>query len=121
MAIQFCRWLVSRTPMLARHARFVLLDWLWDTYFGPTCFSRSHAVSHCELSATHPDCVGGLGFIAVGHSYFGFECLLPCRWVNSTFVAQTVLETHTNLQAYSNLGIVFVLLVLLLFLGPLLV
>jgi hypothetical protein len=36
-------------------------------------------------------------------------------------VAQTVLETHTNLQAYSNLGIVFVALVLLLFLGPLLV
>jgi hypothetical protein len=39
----------------------------------------------------------------------------------STFVAQAVLETHTSLQAYSNLGIVFVILVLLLFFGPLLV
>ncbi len=99
--------------------RFVLLDWLWGYLLWANLLFK---VSRFPLrvSATHPDCVGGLGFIAVGQSYFAFAAFAMSIGVCS-FVAQTVLETHTNLQAYSNLGIVFVILVLLLFLGPLLV
>lgn len=99
--------------------RFVLLDWLWGYLLWANLLLKISRFP-LRLSATHPDCVGGLGFIAVGHSYFSFAAFAMSVGV-STFVAQTVLETHTNLQAYSNLGIVFVVLVLLLFLGPLLV
>ncbi len=99
--------------------RVVLLDWLWGYLLWANLLLKISRFP-LRVTATHPDCVGGLGFIAVGHSYFGFAAFAMSVGV-STFVAQTVLETHTNLQAYSNLGIVFVLLVLLLFLGPLLV
>lgn len=99
--------------------RFVLLDWLWGYFLWAGLLFKISRFP-LRVSATHPDCVGGLGFIAVAHSYFSFAAFAMSVGV-CTFVAQTVLETHTNLQAYSNLGIVFVLLVLLLFLGPLMV
>ncbi|MDP3507260.1 MAG: hypothetical protein Q8T09_04675 [Candidatus Melainabacteria bacterium] len=99
--------------------RFVLLDWLWGYLLWANLLFKVSRFP-LKISATHPDCVGGLGFVAVGQSYFAFAAFAMSIGVCS-FVAQTVLETHTNLQAYSNLGIVFVALVLLLFLGPLLV
>lgn len=99
--------------------RFVLLDWLWGYLLWANLLFKVSRFP-LKVSATHPDCAGGLGFVAVGQSYFAFAAFAMSMGVCS-FVAQTVLETHTNLQAYSNLGIVFLILVLLLFLGPLLV
>lgn len=99
--------------------RFVLLDWLWGYFLWAALLFKISRFP-LRVSAAHPDCVGGLGFIAVAHSYFSFAAFAMSVGV-CTFVAQAVLETHTNLQAYSNLGIVFVLLVLFFFLGPLMV
>ncbi len=99
--------------------RFIVLDWLWGYLLWASLLFR---VSRFQLrvSPTHPDCAGGLGFIAIGQSYYGFSAFAMSVGV-CTFVAQAVLETHAPLQGFTNLGIVFVILVLLLFLGPLMV
>ncbi len=99
--------------------RFVILDWFWD-YALWAFFLFKISRFPLRISATHPDGVGGLGFIAVGQSFFGIAAFALSTAMCSV-VAQTIVETHATLQSFTNLGILFLFAILLLFLGPLLV
>jgi hypothetical protein len=99
--------------------RFVLLDWFLD-YALWTFFLFKVSRFSLRISATHPDGVGGLSFIAVGQSPFCVAAFALSTAMCSV-VAQTILETQAPLQSFANLGILFVAVILVLFLGPLLV
>jgi hypothetical protein len=99
--------------------RFVLLDWFLD-YALWTFFLFKVSRFSLRISATHPDGAGGLSFIAVGQSPF---CVAAFALSTATcsVVAQTILETQAPLQSFANLGLLFLAVILVLFLGPLLV
>lgn len=98
--------------------KFVLLKWCFDYLLWVYFLWR---VSRMDLMiiSTHPDCIGGLGFIKVAQlQYAGAAFALSCSIC--AVVAQMVRHMNVSLTSFSNLGLVFGVLVLVLFAGPLL-
>jgi hypothetical protein len=107
-------WLVLFcTPLL----QFLLLRWIWRIFLW---FRFLHSISklHLNLYPTHPDQAGGLGF--VGEAQRFFSILLFSYSVGVAGVmANEILYDHIPLKHYGPIIGVYVLLALILILGPL--
>jgi hypothetical protein len=99
--------------------RFVILSWSFDYLLW---FYFLFKVSRFKLKviATHPDGAGGLAFVSVAQTPFCISAFALSAAISSV-VAHAVLYTHMKLQSFTNLGIVFLALMLLIFVGPLVV
>lgn len=99
--------------------RFVVFSWTVDYLLWVYFLFR---VSRFKLNVvpTHPDRAGGLSFVSAAHlqyciASFALSCTI------CSFVAQAVEHTHMPLHSFTNLGIAFLLGILLVFVAPLLV
>jgi hypothetical protein len=99
--------------------RFVILSWCFD-YLLWVYFLFSVSRFKLKVVATHPDGAGGLAFISVAQTQFCLAAFALSAAISSV-VAHAVMNTHVKLQSFTNLGIVFLILLLLLFVGPLVV
>lgn len=97
--------------------RFVLLGWIFEYVLWIYFYFRVVALSP-RITPIHPDGVGGLGFVGIGQTQF---CLSAFALSAAFFsvVGDTVGKTASQ-QYLTNIGITWVVLMLLLFLGPLL-
>ncbi len=98
--------------------RFIVLSWLFD-YLVWVYFLWRVTRLRLKLIATHPDKAAGLGFVSAAHSQYSVAAFaLSCALCS--VVAQAVQHTHAQLTSFSNLGLAFVAIVLIVFIGPLL-
>ncbi|MDZ4834395.1 MAG: hypothetical protein SGJ27_11515 [Candidatus Melainabacteria bacterium] len=99
--------------------RFVVLSWFVD-YLVWTYFLFRVSRLPLRIIASHADGVGGLSFVSATQSQFAVTAFaLSCAICS--VVAQTVQHSHVKLQSFTHLGIVFLAVILILFVGPLLV
>jgi hypothetical protein len=107
-------WLVLFcTPLL----QFLLLRWIWRIFLW---FRFLHRISKLQLNLypTHPDQAGGLGF--VGEAQRFFSILLFSYSVGVAGVmANEILYDHIPLKHYGPIVGAYVLLALIIILGPL--
>jgi hypothetical protein len=103
---------VSR-PLL----HFLLLRWLWRTFIWAFFLFRTSRLS-LQLSAANPDRAGGLGFVTHAQSIFAlvvvpFAILWAAGW------GESFVHGGTTVDALKSLLGVFIVLVFLVFAGPL--
>jgi hypothetical protein len=103
---------VSR-PLL----HFLLLRWLWRVFIWAIFLFRTSRLS-LQLSAANPDRVGGLGFVTHAQSSFGlvvfpFAILWAAGW------GESFVHGGTTVDALKSMLAVFIILVFLVFAGPL--
>ncbi len=99
--------------------QFLLLRWIWRIFLW---FRFLHRISklHLNLYPTHPDQAGGLGF--VGEAQRFFSILLFSYSVAITGVmANEILYEHIPLKHYAPMIAGYVLIALIIILGPLVV
>ena len=99
--------------------RFLMLRWFWRILLW-TLFLRRVSKMDLVLVPTHPDGAAGLGFLGLAHSSFSMLLVALALTVGSRGV-YWVLYAGGTLEALRNSLIAFVVLALLLALGPLLV
>lgn len=99
--------------------RFVIMSWFLD-YLLWTYFLFKVSRYKLNIIATHPDGVGGLGFVTVAQSHFCVAAFALSADI-SCVVIQLVQYGNAKLQSFANLGIVFLAVILVIFVGPLLV
>lgn len=98
--------------------RFLWLRWLWR-YLIWSFFLCRLATLRMRVLATHPDRLGGLHFIAAGHSKFSLLALAFGAQAASIFGEQILVAGKTLMSfRYEIVGVV--LIVLVIFLSPLL-
>lgn len=107
-------WLVLFcTPLL----QFLLLRWIWRIFLWFRFLNRISKLN-LNLYPTHPDQAGGLGF--VGEAQRFFSILLFSYSVGVAGVmANEILYDHIQLKHYGPIIGVYVLLALIIILGPL--
>ena len=107
-------YLLVSTPI----ARFILCRWLWRYALWCTLLSRIARLD-LNMMPTHPDLVGGLGFVVRAHRRFGvlataLGSVLAGVMVNSIlYLGETLKSMRTEILVFIVLAILFVL-------GPLL-
>jgi len=99
--------------------RFVVMSWTFD-YILWIYFLWRASRFRLNLIATHPDRAGGLSFVSAAHAQFCLAAFAIAA-ADSSVVAQLVQHTHQDLKSFTHLGIVFLGVILLFFVGPLLV
>jgi hypothetical protein len=99
--------------------RFVILSWSFD-YLLWVYFLFKVSRFKLKVVATHPDGAGGLAFVSVAQTPFCISAFALSAAISSV-VAHAVLYTHMKLQSFTNLGVVSLVLMLLIFVGPLFV
>lgn len=99
--------------------RFVILSWSFD-YLLWVYFLFKVSRYKLKVVATHPDGAGGLAFVGVAQTPFCIAAFALSAAISSV-VAHAVLYTNMKLQSFTNLGVVFLALMLLIFVGPLIV
>lgn len=99
--------------------RFVVMSWTVD-YLLWIYFLWRASRFRLNLIATHPDGAGGLSFVSAAHAQFCLAAFAIAA-ADSSVVAQLVQHTHQDLKSFTHLGIVFLGVILLFFVGPLLV
>lgn len=99
--------------------QFLLYRWLWRLFLWSN-FLRRLSRLKLRLIPTHPDLSGGLGFIGVGQMKFGI-IIFAAASVISAAAGKKVIYQGAALASFKITLLFFVLLSLLLFLGPLLV
>jgi len=98
-------------------ATFLFLRWTWR-YIVWSWFLNRVARLDLRLATTHPDHVGGLGFVNIGHTSFTFITLAASCVVSAT-AANHILNEHIPLEHYQSPLIAFVVILVLLGLAPL--
>ncbi|MBK9145071.1 MAG: hypothetical protein IPM23_21470 [Candidatus Melainabacteria bacterium] len=99
--------------------RFVVMSWTVD-YILWIYFLWRASRFRLKLYATHPDRAGGLSFVSAAHSQFCLAAFAIAA-ADASVVAQLVQHTHQELESFYRLGLVFLGVILLFFVGPLLV
>lgn len=99
--------------------RFVVFGWYFR-YLLWVYFLIRVSRMKLKLIAVHPDNAGGLSFITVTQTKF---CLVAFAMSSMIccVVAQTVTYHNEKLTSFTNLGIAFIVVAVLFFIGPLLV
>lgn len=98
---------------------FLWYRWLWRIAIW-TLFLRDVARLRLQLVPTHADAGGGLSFLGVAHTAFGILAF-AIGSVLSAQAAFQVLHEGASLQVFQTPAIIALLVVEVLFLGPLLV
>jgi hypothetical protein len=98
--------------------QFLFARWIWRLAMWAVFLWRL-ARLRLHLVPTHPDLVGGLGYLAVAQSHFEILCLLSAAVAAGTH-AERMLFAGVSLKAFTLPALGIILLNLLLFLVPLL-
>ena len=98
---------------------FLWYRWVWRIVFW-TLFLRDVARLDLRLDPTHADRAGGLGILAIAHSYFDILAFAAGSVASAQAAFQIVYE-GANREAFQLPVIIILAAVLILFLGPLLV
>jgi hypothetical protein len=98
--------------------RFFMFRWLWWLIVW-TIFLWRMSRLDLQLTPTHPDNAGGLGFVGVSQSRWGALCFIISLQVSS-FISGKVFLEGASLQEYQWLMVGFVVLLSALFFAPLL-
>jgi hypothetical protein len=99
--------------------QFILLRWLWKLCIWSRflwCASRINL----NLIPTHPDMAGGLGFLGSGQAQFGI-IVLALSIIFSAGIGEKIIFGGESLASFKVIIIAYVVLQLVIFLGPLLV
>jgi hypothetical protein len=99
--------------------QFLLYRWLWRFFIWSNLLRRI-AKLDLELYPTHPDHSGGLSFLGEGQSKFAV-IILALSSVMAAAIANHVLYGGESLVSFKFMAAMFVVLILILFLGPLIV
>jgi hypothetical protein len=106
-------WYAAVIPFVA----FLFLRWAWR-YLVWSWFLHRVAQLDLRIVTTHPDHVGGLGFVNIGHTAFAFIGLAASSMVAAT-VGNQILQEGVPLQHYQAALISFVLILVVVGLAPL--
>ena len=99
--------------------KFIILNWVVD-YLLWVYFLWRVSRLNLNIICTHPDGVGGLGFIRVTQNQYAVSAFaLSCAICG--LVAQMVQHMNLDLKSFTNLGVVFLIVALIVFACPLLV
>lgn len=99
--------------------RFIVMSWLFD-YILWVYFLFRVSRYRLRIIATHPDGVGGLSFIRITQAQYGIAAFaLSCSVCG--VIAQAVHYLHLKLESFSDMALLFLILMLFVFAGPLLV
>jgi hypothetical protein len=96
-----------------------LYRWLWRLVIWSNLLRRI-AKLDLQLFPTHPDHAGGLSFLGMGQSKFAV-IILALSSVVAAAIANLVLYGGESLISFKFMAAMFVVLILILFLGPLVV
>jgi hypothetical protein len=97
--------------------QFLVYRWLWRTFIWCR-FLRRVSKLDLELVPTHPDQAGGLGFLGETHRLYGIFIFAYAATV-SAVACREVLFDKVPVQTYKIPVAALIILMLLLFLGPL--
>jgi hypothetical protein len=106
-------WYAAVIPLVS----FMFLRWGWR-YLIWSWFLHRMARLDLRIATTHPDHVGGLGFVNIGHTAFaaiGFAA--SC--VMAATVGARILNEGASLHEYQSALIVFVVILIIIGLAPL--
>lgn len=115
--VTFAGWwfvVVSR-PLFS----FLLLRWLWKLCIWAWFLWRVSRLN-LRLIPTHPDMAGGLGFLGSGQAQFGI-IVLALSIILTAAIGEKIIFGGELLSSFKVLIIAYVVLQLVIFLGPLLV
>jgi hypothetical protein len=98
--------------------RFFMIRWLWWLIVW-TIFLWRMSRLDLQLTPTHPDNAGGLGFVGINQSRWGSLCFIISLQVSS-FIGRKVFFEGASLHEFQGLMVGFVGLLLTLFFAPLL-
>ena len=99
--------------------QFLLYRWLWRFAIWSNLLRRISKLD-LQLFPTHPDHVGGLNFLGEGQSKFAV-IILALSSVIAAAIANHVLYGGESLVSFKFMAAMFVVLILIIFLGPLIV
>ena len=99
--------------------QFLFYRWLWRFFIWSNLLRRI-AKLDLEIYPTHPDHSGGLSFLGEGQSKFAV-IILALSSVMAAAIANHVLYGGESLISFKFMAAMFVVLILILFLGPLIV
>ena len=99
--------------------QFLLYRWLWRLIIWSNLLRRI-AKLDLQLFPTHPDHAGGLSFLGMGQAKFGI-IILALSSVVAAAIANHVLYGGESLVSFKFMMAMFVVLSVILFLGPLMV
>jgi hypothetical protein len=99
--------------------QFLLYRWLWRFFIWSNLLRRI-AKLDLQLFPTHPDHAGGLSFLGMGQSKF-VVIILALSSVVAAVIANRVLYGGETLVSFKFIAAMFVVLNVILFLGPLMV
>jgi hypothetical protein len=98
---------------------FLWYGWLWRLVFW-TLFLRDVARLHLRLVPAHADGAGGLGFLEMAHTSFGILAFAVGSVLSAQAAFQIVYE-GARINVFQTPVIVVLVVMLILFLGPLLI
>jgi len=99
--------------------KFVLFDWIYE-YILWVVFLARVARFKLNIVASHPDGAGGLGFISIGQSHYCLTAFALSAALAGV-IAQYIMFNKAPLHSFMDMGIVWILFMLVVFLGPLLI
>lgn len=98
---------------------FYFYQWLWRLIVW-TIFLWRVSHLHLQLTATHPDGAGGLGFLNVGQLVFWYVIFAGAT-VLSAAAAQRIIFGNQDLANFESMLITYIIAVPVIFIAPLLV
>ena len=99
--------------------QFLLFRWLWRLVIWSNLLRRI-AKLDLQLFPTHPDHAGGLSFLGMGQSKFAI-IILALSSIVAAAIANLVVYGGETLVSFKFMVAMFVLLIIIIFLGPLIV
>lgn len=99
--------------------QFILLRWLWLLLVWSR-FLWKLSKFDLRLAGTHPDRLGGLGFVSDGQMSFGYV-IFAMSSVISAHIATLVVFHGASLFDFNKIVLIYILVSILIFMAPLLV
>ena len=99
--------------------QFLILRWLWKLCIWARFLWRISRLN-LNLIPTHPDMAGGLGFLGSGQAQFGI-IVLSLSIILTAAIGGKIVFGGETLSSYKVIIIAYIVLQLVIFLGPLLV
>jgi hypothetical protein len=108
-------FVVVSSPLI----QFLLLRWLWKLCIWARFLWRISRLN-LRLTPTHPDMAGGLGFLGSAQAQFGI-IILALSVILSAAIGEKIIFGGQSLSSFKVIIVAYVVLQLVVFLGPLLV
>lgn len=96
---------------------FIWLRWLWRYVLWSAFLVRVSTIN-LKLRPTHPDRLGGLGFLAIGQAKFGILCFAMSLMLSSR-IAESIFYMHASLLDFRSFIFLMVIVNIVVFSLPL--